>query len=173
MRIFSFWVEEQEYQSGIRYIKLGIRWPAFSSRLCHWLCNFGQGLYLLWALVSSSVNLENLTKPTLKCVSALMLWFQGIVTAFQGIMFKEPKSGRLDSRPKTCTCHWMGKVMEWPGSSVGNTRVFLEGRESDGLTEDRRGGDFRNGVLLYQVPCGKVASVKSELLVFRFYLFRL
>lgn len=51
--------------------------------------------------------------------------------------------------------------------------MFLEGRESDGLTEDRSGGDFRNGVLLYQVLCGKVASVKSELLVFRFYLFRL
>lgn len=33
--------------------------------------------------------------------------------------------------------------MEWPESSVGNTRMFLEGRESDGLTEDGRDGDFK------------------------------
>lgn len=41
--------------------------------------------------------------------------------------------------------------------------MFLEGRESDGLTEDGRDGDFRNGVLWEQLPHKKVASVKSEL----------
>lgn len=35
-------------------------------------------------------------------------------------MFKEPKSGRLESIPKTCTATGRSKVMEWPESSVGN-----------------------------------------------------